>query len=127
MPTIFERIASGEIPCHKVWEDDDHMAFLDVNPRVECHTLVIPKRAADEIFAMQEAEYLRLWSAARTVATLLREKTGCERVVTVIVGYEVPHVHIHLLPTNSLADFPFPPVDQVAQGRLAETARKLCG
>jgi len=125
MPTIFERIAAGEIPCYRIWEDDEHLAFLDINPRVEGHTLVIPKMASDDIYTMDEAAFHGLWEAARTVARALQKKTGCAKIVTVVVGYEVPHVHIHLLPTNSLADFPFPPVDRAAQGRLAETARKL--
>jgi len=125
MATIFERIVSGEIPCHKVWEDDHHLAFLDINPRVEGHTLVIPKRPWDEVFAMSAAEYDALWKAARTVARRLQQRTGCARVVVVILGYEVPHVHIHLMPTNHLEDFPFPPVDQAARARLEETAELL--
>lgn len=125
MPTVFELIVRGDIPCHKVWEDDHHLAFLDINPRVEGHTLVIPKKPYDEIFAMPASEYAALWAAARTVAHRLEEKTGCARVVVVILGYEVPHVHIHLMPTNQLEDFPFPPVDVDAQQHLAATAQKL--
>jgi len=125
MPTIFERIVSGEIPCHKVWEDEHHLAFLDINPRVEGHTLVIPKKPSNEIFAMSADEYDALWRAARIVAHHLELRTGCARVVVVILGYEVPHVHIHLMPTNHLEDFPFPPVDQAALARLAETAELL--
>ena len=125
MATVFELIVRGEIPSHTVWEDDDHFAFLDINPRVEGHTLVIPKKPYDEIFAMPADEYDALWSAARTVAHHLEKRTGCARVVVVILGYEVPHVHIHLMPTNHLEDFPFPPVDLAAQQRLAETAKKL--
>ena len=125
MSTIFELIVQGEIPCHKVWEDDDHLAFLDINPRVEGHTLVIPKKPWDEIFAMPAEAYDGLWTAARTVAHHLEQRTGCQRVVVVILGYEVPHVHIHLMPTNHLEDFPFPPVDEAAQARLAETAERL--
>jgi len=125
MPTIFELIASGEIPCHKIWEDDRHLAFLDINPRVEGHTLVIPKHPWDEIFAMPAEDYDSLWTAARTVAHHLQGRTGCRRVVVVILGYDVPHVHIHLMPTNHLEDFPFPPVDAVAQARLVDTAARL--
>ena len=127
MPTIFERIVSGEIPSHTIWEDGDHLAFLDINPRVEGHTLVIPKTPFPEVFAMDEPRYLALWKAARTVAHILERKTGCERVVVVVLGYEIEHVHIHLLPTNSLGDFPFPPVDRDAQARLADTAARLKG
>jgi len=125
MPTIFELIVKGEIPCHKVWEDADHLAFLDINPRVEGHTLVIPKRPWPEVFAMPAEEYDALWNAARKIAHHLERRTGCKRVVVVILGYEVEHVHIHLMPTNSLGDFPFPPVDEAAQAKLPETAKGL--
>ena len=125
MATIFERIIDGEIPCHKIWEDDDHLAFLDINPRGEGHTLVIPKKPWLEVFAMDEEPFLKLWSAAQIVARHLKEKAGCERVVVVVLGYEVEHVHIHLMPTNSLGDFPFPPVDQDALAIIEETAKKL--
>jgi histidine triad (HIT) family protein len=125
MPTIFERIVDGEIPCHKIWEDEDHLAFLDINPRVEGHTLVIPKKPWFEVFAMDEGPYLALWSAAQFVARHLQERTGCARVVVVILGYDVEHVHIHLMPTNHLEDFPFPPVDEAALARIAETAKEL--
>ena len=125
MSTIFELIVAGEIPCHKIWEDEDHLAFLDINPRIEGHTLVIPKKPWFEVFAMDEEPYIALWSAARTVARHLQDRTGCARVVIVVLGYEVEHVHIHLLPTNNLEDFPFPPVDQAALARIEETAIKL--
>lgn len=125
MSTIFELIVNGEIPCHKVWEDDAHVAFLDINPRVEGHTLVVPKKPWSEVFAMPAEEYEALWRAARIVAHHLERRTGCERVVVVILGYEVPHVHIHLMPTNELEDFPFPPVDEAAMARLGETAELL--
>jgi len=125
MPTIFERIVAGEIPSHKIWEDENHLAFLDINPRVEGHTLVIPKHPWFEVFAMDEDSYNALWSAAQTVARHLQERTGCARVVIVVLGYDVEHVHIHLLPTNHLEDFPFPPVDQTALARLEETAELL--
>ena len=125
MSTVFELIVKGDIPCHKVWEDEDHLAFLDINPRVEGHTLVIPKKPYDEVFAMPEEEYDALWKAARLVAHHLERRTRCRRVVVVILGYEVSHVHIHLMPTNRLEDFPFPPVDEAAQAKLVETAGRL--
>ncbi len=125
MPTIFERIISGEIPCHRIWEDDRHLAFLDINPRVYGHTLVVPKEPFSEIFAMPADEYDALWSAARVVAHHLKERTRCQRVVVVVLGYEVQHVHIHLMPTNNLGDFPFPDVDPEALARLGEAAEVL--
>ncbi len=125
MATIFEMIISGEIPCYKVWEDEQHFAFLDINPRAEGHTLVIPKHPFGEIFSMDEGSFTALWQAARGVAHRLQEGTGCARVVSVVLGYEVNHVHIHLIPTNRLEDFPFPPVDEAAKAKLEETARRL--
>ena len=127
MATIFERIVDGEIPCHKIWEDDDHLAFLDINPRVEGHTLVIPKKPWNEVFAMTEDDVRRCGRPPGLVARHLEERTGCERVVVVVLGYEVPHVHIHLMPTNRLEDFPFPPVDEDAKACLVETAERLAG
>ncbi|MCC6464702.1 MAG: HIT family protein [Planctomycetes bacterium] len=104
MPSIFSRIVKGEIPCHKVWEDERHLAFLDINPWVVGHTLVIPKAESDYLFEMPEADYQALHGAARKVAELLKRRIGCARVCTMVIGYEVPHVHIHLLPTNTMSD-----------------------
>lgn len=105
MPTIFSKIVAGEIPCHKVWEDDKHLAFLDINPWCYGHTLVIPKAEHAYIFDMPAADYAALHAAARTVAQTLKAKLGCARVCSMVVGYEVPHVHIHLFPSNSMKDF----------------------
>ena len=125
MPTLFERIASGEIGCHKVWEDEEHLAFLDINPRVLGHTLVIPKKAYPDLYTMPDAAYKKLFEAVRTVALRLQEKTGCAKVVMLVIGYDVPHVHVHLMPTNSLAEVALPPVNRDAKDRLAETAEWL--
>jgi histidine triad (HIT) family protein len=105
MATIFSKIVAGEIPCHKVWEDEHHLAFLDINPWCEGHTLVIPKAEHEYLFDMPEDAYTALHLAARTVAGRLKQKLGCARVCTMVVGYEVPHVHIHLFPTNAMSDF----------------------
>ena len=125
MASIFTRIIRGEIPSHRVYEDDTTFAFLDINPRSPGHTLVIPKHPWFEIFAMDSEPYQALWEAAQTVARHLKERTGCERVVSVVLGYDVPHVHIHLMPTNTLEEFPFPPVDEAALARIEETASRL--
>jgi histidine triad (HIT) family protein len=103
---IFARIVRGEIPCHKVWEDERHLAFLDIRPVQPGHTLVIPKADGDYLFDLEPQRYGELMQAVRTVARLLKEKTGCQRVVEVVLGYEVPHVHVHLIPTSSMADLP---------------------
>ena len=109
MASIFTQIVNGEIPCYRVFEDEDHLAFLDINPIQPGHTLVIPKREVSVLFDMAEDEYVGLWKAVRRVEAALRAATGCARVVVMVVGYEVPHVHVHLIPTNELDDYPIPP------------------
>lgn len=125
MSTIFSKIISGELPAHTVYEDERTYAFLDINPRQEGHTLVVPRREVDYLFDLPEEDYEALWAAVERVATALKAVTHCARVVVLVVGYEVPHAHVHLIPTNALADIPFPPVDEDAQARLAETAAKI--
>jgi len=126
MSTIFSLIVAGEVPCHKVWEDDDHLAFLDIRPFARGHTLVIPKRAHDDLFTLSPRRAQALWSAAHVVARRLREVVPCERVATLVLGYEVPHAHIHLIPTTSESQVlnPSPlPTDHVALASLAEELR----
>lgn len=125
MPTIFERIVAGEIPCHRVWEDDNHLAFLDINPCCNGHTLVIPKRATDYVFDLPPDEYHALWLAAQCVAEKLKQKLGCLRVLIGVWGFEVPHAHIHLFPVMDMHQCPMPPKDPDAKARLAETAALL--
>ena len=108
MSSIFTRIVRGEIPCHKVFEDEDHLAFLDIRPVSRGHTLVIPKREEAYLFDLDEKEHAALWAAAHRVARRLKEVTGCARVCVAVLGYEVPHAHVHLIPTDSMADFPWP-------------------
>lgn len=127
MSSIFSRIVAGEIPCHKVWEDGDHLAFLDIRPVQPGHTLVIPKREVDYLFDLSGAEHAALWAAAHAVARRLKEVLGCARVCIAVLGYEVPHAHIHLIPTNSLAEFPWPGGAPVADEELAALAAKLGG
>lgn len=126
MGSIFSRIVAGEIPCEKVWEDDRHLAFLDIRPVVRGHTLVIPKREVNYLFDLSADDHAALWTAAHTVARRLKEKLACKRVCVAVLGYEVPHAHIHLLPTNSMAEFPWAggkPGDQAALRSLGETLR----
>ncbi|MEC9475546.1 MAG: HIT family protein [Planctomycetota bacterium] len=108
MSTIFSSIIAGEIPCHRVWEDENHLAFLDINPVQPGHCLVIPKREVSYIFDMEKTEYMALWDAVRTVENKIRVATGCQRVVVSVVGWEVPHVHVHLIPTDEIGNYPFP-------------------
>ncbi|QDU83572.1 HIT-like protein [Planctomycetes bacterium Pla163] len=125
MATIFDKILSGEIPCHRVWEDDEHLAFLDIQPRVPGHTLVIPKRPTDYLFDLDDASTAKLWIATKKVATLLKERLDCGRVCVSVVGWEVRHVHVHLFPTNSIADVGLGPIDQAAVAGLTEMGRRL--
>ena len=108
MATIFTRSASGEIPSYKVAEDENYYAFLDINPLAKGHTLVIPKHTEDDyIFHLDEATYAGLWAFARKVAIALKEAVPCKRVGVCVLGMEVPHTHIHLVPLQSEGDLNF--------------------
>ncbi len=126
MVSLFSKIVAGEVPCHEVWQDEAHLAFLDIRPVQPGHTLVIPKREVDYLFDLSADEYAALWRAVRTVEGRLRAALGCARVVIAVVGWEVRHVHVHLVPTNRLGDFPFPaPQAGVTPEELAALARRL--
>lgn len=107
MATIFSRIAAGEIPSYKVAEDDRFFAFLDINPVAPGHVLVIPKEENDYIFGLDKDTYRDLWMFARRVATALEKAVPCKRIGVCVIGLEVPHAHIHLVPMNSEADIDF--------------------
>lgn len=125
MASIFTRIVRGEIPCHNVLEDDAHLAFMDINPIQRGHVLVIPKEEIAYLFDMSEEAYAALWAFVRQVEVGVREATMCQRVVVAVMGYEVPHVHIHLIPTNDVDDFPIPPKVEQTPAQLAETAARI--
>ena len=127
MSSLFTKIIEGEIPSHRVYEDDTTYAFLDINPRQPGHTLVVPKAEVDYLFDLPEDDYAALWRSVNTVAEGLKQATGCARVVLIVLGYEVAHAHVHLIPSNDLGDLPFPPVDKTAQAQLAETAEEIRG
>ena len=106
--TIFTRIAKGEIPSYKVAESDEFYAFLDINPLAEGHTLVIPKNVEDDyIFNLDEKTYEGLWAFARKVAVALKAAVPCKRVGVAVLGMEVPHTHIHLVPLQTEGDLDF--------------------
>lgn len=107
MASIFSRIAAGEIPSYKVAEDDRHYAFLDINPVQPGHTLVIPKREVDYIYDLPDDELADLHLFAKRVAVGMRKALGCKKVGVAVIGLEVPHAHIHLIPINSEADMRF--------------------
>lgn len=107
MATIFTKIAQGEIPSYKVAEDENYYAFLDINPLAEGHTLVIPKREEDYIFDLSDDELTDMVKFAKKVAAKQKKAFGCKKVAMIVLGLEVPHAHIHLIPMNSEADVDF--------------------
>ena len=125
MPTIFSKIVSGEIPCHKIAETDDFLAFLDVFPCATGHTLVIPKREIDYIFDLDDEMYLGLMKFAKSIEPAIRKTIPCKRIGVAVIGLEVPHAHVHLIPLNSMADMDFTDKLKVTQEELAETAEKI--
>jgi histidine triad (HIT) family protein len=107
MPTIFSRIINGEIPCYKIAETDDFLAFLDIRPQVKGHTLCIPKKEIAYIFDMEDTELGALMVFSKKVARALKEVVPCERIGVAVIGLEVPHTHIHLMPIRSVSDLSF--------------------
>lgn len=127
MPSIFSRIVAGEIPAHKIAETDDYLAFLDVMPTTTGHTLVIPKQEVDYIFDLDNEQYLGLMAFAKKIASAIEKAIPCQRIGIAVVGLEVPHAHVHLIPLNSMADMNFHTKMKPTQEELAATAEKICG
>lgn len=107
MDTVFTKIINGEIPSYKIAESENFLAFLDAMPLVEGHTLVIPKEPADKIYDMASEDYKELFGFAQNVAKMLEQSIECKRVGIAVVGLEVPHAHIHLIPLNKMDDMNF--------------------
>ena len=107
MPSIFSKIVRNEIPSYKVYENENFLAFLDINPLKKGHTLVIPKKEVDYIFDLKSKEYQDLWNFAKLVAKGMKRVIKCERISIVVMGLEVPHAHIHLIPLDSMQDIDF--------------------
>ncbi|KAF0131636.1 MAG: Diadenosine tetraphosphate (Ap4A) hydrolase and other HIT family hydrolase [Bacteroidetes bacterium] len=107
MATIFARIVNGEIPCYKVAEDEKFLAFLDINPLAKGHTLVIPKVETDYIFDMTDSDLSAMMIFAKKVAKAIKEVVPCTKIGVTVIGLEVPHAHIHLIPINSIYDMDF--------------------
>ena len=127
MATLFTRIAKGEIPSYKVAESEDYYAFLDISPLALGHTLVIPKNVEDDyIFHLDEKTYEGLWAFARKVATALKAAVPCKRVGVAVLGMEVPHTHIHLVPLQSEGDMDFRKKKPVfTEEQMAQTAEAI--
>lgn len=107
MSTLFTKIINGEIPCYKVAETDKFLAFLDVNPNAKGHTLCIPKVEVDKIFDLDDATFLELMLFSKKVASILEKAVSCKRIGMAVIGLEVPHAHVHLIPLNTMDEMRF--------------------
>lgn len=126
MATLFSRIVAGEIPCHKVAEDDNFLAFLDIMPLRRGHVLIIPKLEVDYIFDLEDELLGDMMVFAKKVASSIKREFPCKKVGVIVIGLEVPHAHIHLVPINSLSDMDFSQTKlQLSQEELADIAARL--
>ena len=125
MPSIFTKIINGEIPSYKILEDDNFIAFLDINPNSVGHTLCVPKKEIDKIFDLSEKDFERLMDFSRTVAIAIEKAIPCDRVGMSVIGLEVPHAHVHLIPLKKMEDATFQKkVSQTPEG-FKKTASKI--
>ena len=126
MASIFTKIVNGEIPCYKIAEDDNYLAFLDISPVSKGHTLVIPKKEVDYIFDIEDDLLAGLHVFAKKVARAIDKSVECERVGVAVVGLEVPHAHVHLIPINSIGDLSFAnPKLKLSEEEFKEIAEKI--
>ncbi len=125
MASIFTKIVNGEIPCYKIAETDNFLAFLDVNPNSKGHTLCIPKQEIDKIFDLDEATYNGLMSFSRQVAIAIEKAIPCKRVGIAVIGLEVPHAHVHLIPLHSMEDARFIEKAKMTPESFQEIAERI--
>ena len=127
MSSIFSKIVNGEIPCYKIAEDDNFLAFLDVNPNAEGHTLCIPKKEIDKIFDIEEELYIGLMQFSKKVAIALEKTVPCKRIGMSVIGLEVPHAHVHLIPLNEMDDIRFQKKVTFSKEQFLALALKIQG
>ena len=125
MQSIFSKLISGELPCNKVAESNEFLAFLDIKPNALGHTLCIPKKNEDKIFDLSEQEYLKLMRFSRKVALAIRKSVKCKRVGISVIGLEVPHVHVHLIPLNNMEDITFKKKIRVEPEKMIELSKNI--
>ncbi|MDH4403176.1 MAG: HIT domain-containing protein [Flavobacterium sp.] len=127
MSSIFTKIVNGEIPCHKVAEDDNFLAFLDVNPNAIGHTLCIPKQEIDKLFDLDDELYIGLMKFSKKVAIALEKTVPCKRIGMSVIGLEVPHAHVHLIPLNEMEDIRFQKKITLSKEEFLSLALKIQG
>jgi len=125
MASIFTKIIQGEIPCYKIAEDDQFFAFLDINPNTPGHTLCIPKKEVDKIFDLDEQTYMDLMAFSRKVAIAIKKVIDCKRIGMSVVGLEVPHTHVHLIPLNAMEDVTFQTKVKLTEEEFQDIASKI--
>lgn len=125
MASIFTKIIHGSIPCYKVAENDNFLAFLDINPNVKGHTLCIPKKEIDKVFDMDSSSYLELMKFSRIVAKAIEKTIPCKRVGMTVIGLEVPHAHVHLIPLDSMEDISFEKKVKLEQKEFIQIAEAI--
>ena len=125
MASIFSNIISGEIPSYKIYEDKDYFAFLDINPNALGHTLCVPKKEVDQIFDLDDDNLSGLMIFSKKVARAIKKAVVCKRVGISVIGLEVPHVHIHLIPINTMDDMSFDSKIQLTQDQFTEIMNKI--
>ncbi|MAN59975.1 MAG: HIT family protein [Flavobacteriaceae bacterium] len=125
MATVFTKIIKGELPSYKIAEDENFIAFLDVNPNAKGHTLCVPKEETDKLFDLGEHKYLQLMQFSRRIAKALEKAVACKRVGMAVVGLEVPHVHVHLIPINAMRDMTFQHKIDMDEEEFEELASKI--
>jgi len=123
--SIFTKIINGEIPSYKVAENNDFIAFLDINPNAKGHTLVVPKKEENKIFDLSKDEYSALMDFSYRVAKALGKTIACKRIGMSVIGLEVPHVHVHLIPINVMADMQFQQKVKMSNDEFVELAKKI--
>ncbi|ULC60010.1 HIT family protein [Flaviramulus sp. BrNp1-15] len=125
MASIFTKIINGDIPCYKIAETDDFFAFLDINPNAKGHTLCVPKKEVDKIFDLDEATYNGLMAFSRKVALAIEKAIPCKRVGLTVIGLEVPHTHVHLIPLHTMEDARFIQKEKLSSEELQEIANAI--
>ena len=125
MASVFTKIINGEIPSYKIAEDENYFAFLDINPNAKGHTLCVPKKEVDKIFDLDEDTYMGLMAFSRKVAIALKKVIECKRIGIAVIGIEVPHVHVHLIPLNSMNDMTFQHKVSFSKEEFEDIAKKI--